>query len=284
VVERKVIEARVFLVGCPRSGTTLLQSLLAAHSRVTSFPETHFLSGLRPSKTPYRALGLASRAAMRRLETFRDELGRQPPRWPAWWERLLARTMFGAFVRMLDGLALEAGASAWVEKTPNHLRYVDEIERHLPSAKVLHIVRNGPETVLSLYRTTRDHPERWGGSWTLERCVERWNESVRLTAAHAGKPHHHVVRYERLLEDPQPVLQRVCGFLGIPYEAGMLARRAEAAQRVVAPWEEWKGGVFERVADTTESRREAFERELDPDQRAYVAEHLVSLEASGLAR
>ena len=38
------IERRIFIVGVPRSGTTLLQSLLAAHSELTSFTESHFFS------------------------------------------------------------------------------------------------------------------------------------------------------------------------------------------------------------------------------------------------
>lgn len=40
---RDPIQARLFLVGCPRTGTTLIQSLLAAHSQIASFPESHLL-------------------------------------------------------------------------------------------------------------------------------------------------------------------------------------------------------------------------------------------------
>ncbi len=39
-----VIEGRIFVVGAPRSGTTLVQSLIASHSQVTSFTESHFFS------------------------------------------------------------------------------------------------------------------------------------------------------------------------------------------------------------------------------------------------
>ena len=40
----KEIQKRIFIVGCPRSGTTLLQSLLLKHNEITSFPESHFFS------------------------------------------------------------------------------------------------------------------------------------------------------------------------------------------------------------------------------------------------
>src|ERR1043166_465784 len=91
------IERRIFLVGCARSGTTLLQSLLAAHSSIASFPETHFFAatvgqtgrrrfGLRPASHGDRVrfllsdwrvrLGIPARGSNRRLALFLDEIGR----------------------------------------------------------------------------------------------------------------------------------------------------------------------------------------------------------------
>ncbi|MGL4503377.1 MAG: sulfotransferase family protein, partial [Planktothrix sp.] len=46
----QIIKNRIFLVGCPRSGTTLLQSLLAAHPQIASFPESHFFQSLAPAQ------------------------------------------------------------------------------------------------------------------------------------------------------------------------------------------------------------------------------------------
>ncbi len=53
---------RIFLVGTPRSGTTLYQSIMAAHSQILSLPETHFFLNLIPKRNYIaRALGLTNR-------------------------------------------------------------------------------------------------------------------------------------------------------------------------------------------------------------------------------
>lgn len=280
------IACRAFVVGCPRSGTTLLQSLLAAHPGVTSFPESHFLRRLEPDKALYRRLGLASRRAVPRLEAYVSELREhgsdaraalgdwQAPGWPLKWS---ARVVFRAFVRSLDRVALVRGAGVWIEKTPNHLRYVHLIERYLPRARVIHIVRDGLETVASLYRVTHAHPESWDGAWGLERCVDRWNESISRTAAQAGKPNHCLVRYEKLVERPAEVLAPVCALLGIEFRDEMLggSSREGAAGQVVNAWETWKAGAFEGVAQRGNAVGTAVDGVLSPAQQDYVRERLL---------
>ncbi|MGL6135938.1 MAG: sulfotransferase, partial [Planktothrix sp.] len=60
---------RLFLVGCPRSGTTLLQSLLAAHSQIASFPESQFFRCLLENRPPWRVkLRIPGRFARQRFE------------------------------------------------------------------------------------------------------------------------------------------------------------------------------------------------------------------------
>ena len=62
---------RIFLVGCPRSGTTLLQSLLAAHPDITSFPESHFFRHLIDNRRwLHRTFGIASKRARTRKIKF----------------------------------------------------------------------------------------------------------------------------------------------------------------------------------------------------------------------
>ncbi len=67
---------RIFIVGCPRSGTTLLQSVLAAHHDVFSLPETAFFCSVRPSRWVFRRLGLVSRLARRILVRIALDHGR----------------------------------------------------------------------------------------------------------------------------------------------------------------------------------------------------------------
>ncbi|MEM7586478.1 MAG: sulfotransferase, partial [Acidobacteriota bacterium] len=121
------IERRIFVVGVPRSGTTLLQSLLAAHSQLTSFTESHFFSRY------FRAVPGLSTAILTRDPTPRlieflrenpaDDSEQPAPRLAT--GRLLplaSRRVGRQLLAVLDQLALSRGFAGWIEKTPRHLR------------------------------------------------------------------------------------------------------------------------------------------------------------------
>ena len=121
------IRGRVFLVGCPRTETTLLRSMLAAHPWIVSFPETRFCERISPK---FAALGLASprRWDRRRLFQFPSEVGHTElesliPRFA-----VTLRRSVGAFVDVLDALTAAQGKTMWVEKTPGRLLHIDLIE------------------------------------------------------------------------------------------------------------------------------------------------------------
>ena len=105
---------RIFLVGAPRSGTTILQSLLAAHSEIISFPESKFFHYLLYE--PFVA-NLSSRLT----SFFRDEINR-PDLLNDFDDSQTVETKTRWFVGVLDGLAMEQNKSIWLEKTPEQDR------------------------------------------------------------------------------------------------------------------------------------------------------------------
>ncbi|HEY9661548.1 MAG TPA: sulfotransferase, partial [Allocoleopsis sp.] len=144
-------QTRIFLVGCPRSGTTLLQSLLAAHPEICSFPESHFFSTLVPNRKLLRQLDLCVRNIHPRLRQFfqsigRDELVAQFPK-----RALFNHQYAHQFIQSLDQIAAEKDQRIWIEKTPGHLHYIDYIEKLNIDAKFIHIVRNGTDVIASFY-------------------------------------------------------------------------------------------------------------------------------------
>lgn len=271
------IAKRVFLVGCPRSGTTLLQSMLAAHPQIVSFPETHFLERVSPK---FAALGLASprRRDRRRLVQFLAEVGRPEL------ERLIPRyavTLQGsisAFVDVLDALTLTERGEVWVEKTPNHLHYIDLIESHISNARFIHMVRNGEDVVASLYEVSTRHPEIWGTPATLESCVTRWIGDLELTRRHIHKPHHTFVRYEELLEDARSVLTQTCEFLEIPFSRDMLTEHSSAVEQLVVESETWKDSAKAEGLQRPKVRK--FDQLFDRQQQAYVQARLAANDVS----
>jgi hypothetical protein len=283
-----------FIVGCIRSGTTLLQSLLTAHSRIASFPETMFfrcltgdadvrwrgkqpvgvLGRLRHGMNRARIkLGIAHRAGRERVQAFLREINRGDltslfPR-----SGYSLRQQARACIRIFDAMARDQGKDYWVEKSPDHLAYIDIIERHVPDAKFIHIVRNGADVVASIFDCVKKYPNtHWDGNWgTVAECVAQWNHSLRLTVQHRDRLNHRVVTYRDLVDNPRLVLTELCAFLGVAYEETMIQDYPAAARQVVLPRSVWKQGVFEPIRNTGDTK---FFELFNEEERHYILNNL----------
>jgi len=286
--------SRVFLVGIMRSGTTLLQSLLAAHSQVTSCPETmffrslvgenlawwrgkppnSFLDKLRCSWSRCRErLGLAHPMARWRINSLLTEVHRLDLQGMFPVKSRSMRRQATAFAEILDRVALDQDKTVWVEKSPEHIAYIELIERYVQPVKFIHIVRNGADVVASLMDVGRQYRKsHWKTYWnTPDKCIDLWNEAIRVTRLHMHKPHHHVVRYEQLVDDTPGVLADVCEFLRIPYEEDMLHGYTSAAEQLVRNKTGWQAKVFKPIDNANGTK---FFEIFDEDQQRYIRNRL----------
>lgn len=258
------IRARVFVVGVPRSGTTLVQSLLAAHSATTSFTESHFFSR-HYSLLPLLGAPVLVRDPSPRVLAFLAENGeptcaaaawfagagrralRVPPLRP-FWTRAAARRL----VQILDDLAARRGKPVWIEKTPRHLRYGPFLERLCgPGTHVVHVVRDGLEAVASL----RAASQRWERPYDLAECVRRWNADTSFSLGRVGAPSAHFVFYEDLTTRPEAVLPPLLAAFGLPWEKDVLDRYGDASRGLVTAEESWKKGVSSGIRPSGTSGR-----------------------------
>lgn len=265
------IRSRIFVVGCPRSGTTLVQSLLAAHPRLASFPESHFFSAILPLTPP---------KADEPLRAFLAGAGLPPPSAPP---ATTTAKRVRQFIGILDRAAADRGYDGWVEKTPIHLHHIDTITRHLPDARFVHVLRAGAPTISSLYRATHEHPEHWDGARSWRQCGERWIGDVVLSLARHGDDGHHLLRYEDLIAAPEAVLQDVCAFVGVDYAPAMLRDHAEVAGELVLGHERWKRRALRPLAAEPDGPT-PFEQSARDRIRARVAEAQRQLDAVLAAR
>jgi hypothetical protein len=203
---------RAFLVGCPRSGTTLLQSLIAAHPDAISLPETFFFARIAPSGRRGR-LGLAPRTAPAVLADL-DALGLAADPAPGRLPLLTVHRYARRFTRRMDQAAREANASLWLEKTPRHARHIDLIEREVPRVRFVHIVRAGEAVVASLQEASEHDPVVWPPMTPLE-AAQMWQRYLGYTTACVERAGHAFVAYERLVAAPAEVMRPLCGFLGL---------------------------------------------------------------------
>lgn len=273
---RSEIERRIFVVGVPRSGTTLVQSLLAAHSAVTSFTESHFFDK-QFARLPGLPVALLVRdprwrvrhfvevndgeglAAAEWFERGRGRWSRSGPLLPLWTFRVARQ-----FIRLLDELAERRGAANWVEKTPRHLRYVPFLERLSSSNRFhfVHVIRGGLEVVASLHRAS----QTWERPYDPETCARRWNADVAFSASRIGSVRDHFVVYEELVDRPELVLQKLLAELDLEWEPGILREYGAAAELLTTSEESWKAGVGRRIEASATSKEN-----LTADERQRVA-------------
>jgi hypothetical protein len=237
----------VFIVGCPRSGTTLLQRILDCHPLVAVTPETHWIprwfekkeaKGIRPD-------GMVSRKIVRKLLAFPrfQELGISQAEAEA---RIKPRgtVSYSQFVsRLFDLYGEKRGKRLVGDKTPGYARHLDTLHALWPAAKLVHLIRDGRDVCLSVLSWQR--ARGWAAGQGLARfsawaesplCAAAlwWSWHVRLAreAGLAFEPGVYTeLRYEGLIADPPGQCQQLCLFLGIPYAEDMIRlyeRRAEA--------------------------------------------------------
>jgi len=231
---------RILIGGCSRSGTTFLQSLLANHSRILTFPETGiFLKalGMRGRLLPWAHLGLTLGKERKALMRLLDQMGpgEHPPLPP---RRFLLSRSFEDTADFLDGLARAAGKDIWLEKTPRHVLHAARIGRMVPNSLFIHMVREGRDVVASIVDRARKFPGEFSRQADPAYGIRQWNQSMRATELAMEEPGHVVVLYRALSKHPEGTLRALCGVIGIEFEEGMLARSGERG--FVTAKEGWK--------------------------------------------
>jgi len=207
----------VFVVGCPRSGTTLLyHMLLSAGGFAVYRAETHVFNLMVPRFGDLRVLKSRTRLIDEWLTTEyfrRTGLQAAPLR-----ARILAECGNGGdFLQIImESIARQHGVERWAECTPEHLLYLREIKRTLPQAQVLHIIRDGRDVALSLEKQGWVRPQPWDRKHSLLVAGLYWEWIVqkgrRLGARIA--PDYMEVRFEDLVQTPQDTLSKISAFIG----------------------------------------------------------------------
>jgi hypothetical protein len=211
----------VFVVGCPRSGTTLLQRLLDAHPQLAVINETLWI--IREAKRPV-TLDLVSRLfenrRFRRLELPREEV-----------ERLVAGNgAYPGFVSAVFDLYGRSQGKRFVgDKSPGYVRKIPKLRSLFPQAKFVHLIRDGRAVWLSVqaWKKRARNAGRYA-TWKVDPVVTTalwWERSVRLgreAGASLGSDVYREVRYENVVSDPEGECRALCAFLGLPYDDAML--------------------------------------------------------------
>jgi Sulfotransferase family len=214
-----------FVVGAPRSGTTLLRLMLDAHPEIAIPSETHFIPDVVNAfkarrMNPERLTALL--VAHHRWGDFHldaDELRARFERV----EPFNAADAVRAFYRLY---AEGKGKPRWGDKTPGYVKKLRTIGKLFEEARPIHIIRDGRDVALSLLSMN------WGAS-TIPKAAATWDRRVRGARAAAEElPHYMEVRYEDLVEDTEPILRQICEYLEVDFDPVMLDYHRSAADRL----------------------------------------------------
>lgn len=229
----------VFVVGVGRSGTSLLQTMLASHPRLAFPPETAFLRRYVVPGLLGRAFASGGADAVVALLAEDPHVGALdldlaalvPGVAPG--ERYDARV----YAALIAAWADARGAARWGDKDPRLVEILPTVKALFPDARVVHIIRD-PRDVLASKKKAE-----WSRRWPVP-----WHVLANRTQLILGRRHgrrafgdaYVEVRYESLLADPQTELTRICATLGEDFDPAMLDFSEEAA-RIMKPYERaWK--------------------------------------------
>ena len=217
--------APVFIGGCERSGTTMLGSMLGAHSDSICTPESQFIRQFFRDKS-FDPGAINAVDVLTRIQNHK--------RYLLEWKGALdfsAEKIPGGLIDYNDFLKWTAlcyaesqekkDISWWIDQTPNNMRRAVTLLDLFPEAKFIHLVRDGRAVAASLI------PLEWGPSNIL-RAAEYWLSKIAPgLAVESSFSENQVMRvyYEDLLKQPETTLKNICRFTGIPYEEKMISTR-----------------------------------------------------------
>ena len=219
----------LFVVGCPRSGTTLLQRMLDNHPQLAVVNDSHFI--------PLAIEGITSETNPNLTSNLVD------------WVRTYRRT---ARLGLPDAVFREAAAMADTygefvsalyseygrlrrkplagEKTPDYVRYLLLLHSLFPWVRTIHLIRDGRDVALSTLEWPREgRKPRTFKLWQEEPiavCALWWGWQVgtgRRDGEDLGPDRYIEVKYEDLVVRPGEILQGITTFLKLPFASEMLA-------------------------------------------------------------
>ena len=212
----------IFIVGCARSGTTLLRLLLNQHSRVAIPGETWYFPDINekyeeiikiPEKLWRDAIAdyLVSYATYpefgvnrKQIRTQLENLNRND------WSRIVAVVNIT--------LAHKEGKPRWGDKTPGYCLHLPLIKKLYPDAYVINIIRDGRDVALSLMEYKNIGPQ------SILEAAYYWSERVkraRIDGRNLFSDSYMDISYERLVDEPENTLKCICKLIKEDYEPEM---------------------------------------------------------------
>jgi hypothetical protein len=273
-----MVNSPIFVVGAPRSGTTLLQLIIAAHSKLFSLPETHYFTFVKQnvrinnnnsylfSNTLFKALELKPKLIFSEYEKSNiiETIGRK---------RTDKNILEQIILEYKEKHSLDG--NRWVEKTPRHVNHLDEIFYSWPEAKIINVFRD-PRDSISSFHHLKSFKNNRENVLDIFMRIFKWKKCV--SSAMEYKESIFTIRYEDLIDDTEYYTCQIMDFTGEKFEERQLTNFNKNYKTSIIKEEKHKKLT---EANKIINRKAVWKERLDPDE-IYWIEKLCSNEMNAL--
>lgn len=209
----------VFIVGVPRSGTTLLRVILDSHPNLAVGPECPWISGNYGEIVSFKHL----------FESLTFHVSGPTKTLNGANEKVVASALGHAIDEILQAYAKNNGKSRWIEKTPDNIAFVPFLNTIFLDAKYIHIIRDGRDVAISSFQAKH----KWGthincNGERLENnilnCLKRWDLWINQFQDLRKELSLNVIelKYEELIDNPSKAIGDILDFIGEPWSDDVL--------------------------------------------------------------
>jgi hypothetical protein len=217
-----------FIVGSPRSGTTLLRFILSSHPRLYIPEETGFI--------PFIDKNAKGELTREHTAQILQNIGRLNYLWKdlvsdvdKFYLSLPEPTLKYVLDSLYKQIIQPSGAERWGDKTPLYIRYIPQLMKIFPEAQFIHLIRDGRDCTLSAKK-------KWGSDhFYMDNyyLLSNWVKNVN-TGIDAGKylsdEQYIQIRYEDLVFNPHETILKVCEYLREDFTQELLDHTPVARQ------------------------------------------------------
>jgi hypothetical protein len=210
----------IFIVGCHRSGKTLLRLMLDSHPMMAVPPESYFLT-----EAVWRRDQLTDPSGAVRPAEFLQWLNRHPrfQKWGVPIDEVRSRlqqndplTLSAALAAPFEAYARRQGKVRWGDKTPVYVRHLPSLISLYPEGTIVHLIRDGRDVAAST--SARGYiPEIWSTAYHWKSMVSAGQRDGALLG-----DRYLEIRYEAFVAAPKEMLQMICDRAGLPYDDAMM--------------------------------------------------------------
>ncbi|MFB6224897.1 MAG: sulfotransferase, partial [Candidatus Paceibacteria bacterium] len=208
----------IYIISQPRSGSSLLQSLIASHTRVKTLPEPWIMLILTfgINNTKIIEADFNADFARKAFQEFISTISHGE----RYYQNIINKSALSIYGKALKG----SKEDMFLDKGTRYYHIIPELLDVMPNAKYVFLLRNPIAVFASILETNMDGS--WGNMFnTSDRCHDIFTGPHRLAEAvelYKGKENVAITHYESLVRQPEVELKEICNRIGIEYEESMI--------------------------------------------------------------